>query len=72
MLSRVCLPSPINTEKLWDNVVVLGVDNREVWHAQPVPNGSPASNQGPHHPLPTDFPVDLLPPTHPTGRLPGR
>ena len=26
----------IDTNKLWQNVVVLGLDNREIWHAQPI------------------------------------
>lgn len=64
----------INTEKLWENVVVLGVDNREVWHAQAVPTNSGSSNSnaqqtGNHPHLPTDIPTDLLPLNHPAGKL---
>lgn len=40
----------IDTLQLWDNVVVLGVDNREVWHAQP----TPTTHHGPPPP-PTTF-----------------
>lgn len=57
------LHTTIDTELLFENVVVLGVDNREVRHNQPMPPSSTATKvvgKVPP-PLPSDIPADLLP-----------